>query len=120
MNPFTTPDQIFISRTPQDMRAGIQRLASCVTADFGRDPMDGSLYVFVSRDCQKVKMLRFDVNGFCMYYVRLCDNAGFKWTHATTGDVLLKVERRQLLWLLEGIDISAVQAAKPVAARQLL
>ena len=31
MNPFTTPDRVFISRHPQDMRAGIQRLASIVT-----------------------------------------------------------------------------------------
>ena len=66
MNPFATPDKIFISRSPQDMRAGIQRLASIITTDFGRDPMDGALYAFVSRDCQKVKLLRFDVNGWCM------------------------------------------------------
>ena len=34
MNPFTTPDRLYISRRPQDMRAGIQRLASVVTTDF--------------------------------------------------------------------------------------
>ena len=64
MNPFTTPDRLFISRRPQDMRAGIQRLASKVVADFGMDPTDGSLYCFVSRDCEKMKMPRFDVNGW--------------------------------------------------------
>ena len=47
MNPFTTPDRILISRRPQDMRAGIQRLASIVTTDFGMDPTDGALYCFV-------------------------------------------------------------------------
>lgn len=120
MNPFTTPDNIFVSRAPQDMRAGIQRLASIVTTDFGCDPMDGSLYVFVSRDCEKIKMLRFDINGFCMYYVRLCDNAGFKWMHSAAGEPLLKVERRELLWLLEGMEISAIKTSKPVTVRQLL
>ena len=54
VNPFTTPDAIYISRRPQDMRAGIQRLAAAVAADFGCDPMDGALYCFVSRDCEKV------------------------------------------------------------------
>ena len=44
MNPFTTPDRIYISRRPQDMRAGIQRLAWLVTTDFGMDPTDGALY----------------------------------------------------------------------------
>ena len=49
MNPFSTPDAIFISKRPQDMRAGIQRLASIVAADFGRDPMDGALYCVFSK-----------------------------------------------------------------------
>ena len=40
----------------QDMRAGIQRLAAIAAADFGRDPMDGALYCFVSRDCEKMKL----------------------------------------------------------------
>ena len=35
MNPFTTPDRLYVSRRPQDMRAGIQRLASVVTTGFG-------------------------------------------------------------------------------------
>ncbi len=56
MNPFSAPDAIYISKRPQDMRAGIQRLASIVAADFGRDPMDGALYCFVSRDCEKMKL----------------------------------------------------------------
>ena len=43
MNPFTTPDRVVISLQPQDMRAGIQRLASVVVADFGGDPQDGTL-----------------------------------------------------------------------------
>lgn len=84
MNPFTTPDAIYISKRPQDMRAGIQRLAAIAAADFGRDPMDGALYCFVSRDCKKAKLLRSDVNGWCMYYVRLAEG-GFKWRHAEGG-----------------------------------
>ena len=57
MNPFTTPDRLYISRRPQDMRAGIQRLASVVATDFSMDPADGSLYCFVSRDCLKTRLL---------------------------------------------------------------
>ena len=44
MNPFTTPDRLLISKRPQDMRAGIQRLAAIVTSEFGMDPTDGALY----------------------------------------------------------------------------
>ena len=120
MNPFTTPDTIFISRYPHDMRAGIQRLAQIVTTEFCMDPTDGTLYIFVSRTCDKLKMLRFETSGWCMYYCRLCEGA-FKWRHAKDGDdPLLVIERRQLIWLLEGLAISQAEAPKPVTAKRIL
>jgi transposase len=119
LNPFTTPDRLFISTHPQDMRAGIQRLASIVTTDIAHDPTDGALYVFVSRDCEKIKMLRFETNGWCLYYVRLCEG-GFKWEHTECDQPILKIERRQLLWLLEGMEIEQITAPKPVTATQIL
>ena len=119
MNPFTTPDRLFISTRPQDMRAGIQRLAATVTAELGMDPTDGALYCFVSRDCEKMKLLRFETNGWCMYYVRLAEG-GFRWAHSPDGSVALEIERRQLIWLLDGIDPNQPMAPRPVAARRVL
>lgn len=120
MNPFTTPDNIFIYSKPQDMRAGIQRLASLVTTDFGMEPCDGALFVFVSRDKEKVKMLRFEGNGWCLYYVRLLDE-GFRFTHSDDTDFpVTKLERRELLWLLEGLDVVQPKASLPIAQRNLL
>lgn len=120
MNPFATPDKIFISRYPHDMRAGIQRLASIVTADFGMDPTDGALYVFVSRTADKVKMLRFETAGWCLYHVRLCEGT-FRWNHdAATDQPLLIIERRQLIWLLEGLEVTQENAPKPLTARTIL
>ena len=101
------------------MRAGIQRLASVITTDTPYDPTDGALYVFVSRDFEKIKMLRFEVNGWCMYYVRLCEG-GFKWEHSEREQPILKIERRQLLWLLEGMEIEQISAPTPVTASTIL
>lgn len=101
------------------MRAGIQRLAAAVTTDFGMDPTDGALYCFVSRDCLKMKLLRFDTNAFCMYYVKLAEG-GFRWTHSEDGEAVLQIERRQLIWLLDGIDFEQPNAPKPLAAKRVL
>lgn len=119
VSPFSALDAIYISKRPQDMRAGIQRLALIAAVDFGRDPMDGALYCFVSRDCEKMKLLRFDLNGWCMYYVRLSEGC-FKWRHEEGGELLPHIERRQLLWLLEGLPAELPQAAAPVAAGKVL
>lgn len=102
------------------MRAGIQRLAEIVTADFGGEPTDGALYIFVSRSMDKIKMLRFEVNGWCMYYCRLCEGT-FKWQHREESDnPLLVIERRQLIWLLEGLEFSQPEAPKPLTATTIL
>lgn len=120
MNPFSTPDAIFISKHPQDMRAGVQRLASTITLDLARDPADGALYVFVSRDAKKAKMLKFDTNGWCLYYCTMCKGT-FRWLHASNAtDPLLVIERRQLVWLLEGLAIEQPKAAKPITARTVI
>ena len=54
-----------------------------------------------------------------MYYVRLSDG-GFKWRHSEGGELLPHIERRQLLWLLEGLPAELPQAAAPVAAGKVL
>ena len=54
-----------------------------------------------------------------MYYVRLAEG-GFRWAHSADGDVSLQIERRQLIWLLDGIDFEQPGAPKPVAARRVL
>lgn len=118
MNPFVVPDRVLVSARPQDMRAGIHRLSAIIAADFEGDPMDGALYVFVSRDMRKAKLLRFDVNGWCLYYVRLCEGA-FRWS-GDDGAELLAIETRQLFWLLDGLAIEQEKAPAPVAARTLL
>lgn len=120
MNPFAAPDAVYISRRPQDMRAGIQTLAAKVAADFGQDPQAGALYCFLSRDCTRAKLLRFDVNGWCLYYCMLSEEA-FKWAHSPdSADPVLKVRLRELLWLLDGIEIGSVKAAPPVTAHTVL
>lgn len=119
MNPFVTPDCIYISKSPLDMRAGIQKIASLIVAEFERDPMDGSLYVFISRDCKKAKLIRFDSNGWCLYYCTLL-KGGFKWSHTRDDKTLLIIERRQLLWFLEGLEIVQSKAIKPVTAHNVL
>ena len=55
-----------------------------------------------------------------MYYCRLCEGA-FKWQQVENdADPLLIIERRQLIWLLEGLAISQPQAPKPLTARSIL
>ena len=76
---------------------------------------DGALYCFVSRDLEKMKMLRFDVNGWCMYYCRLAEGC-FKWEHRPDDrKPVIRVDRQQLMWLLDGLSIGQ-DAPAPITA----
>lgn len=118
MNPFSVPDKVFICPRPQDMRAGCHRLAALVTAEFQKDAMDGSLYVFISRDARKCKMLRFDINGWMLTYCTLAEGC-FKWQFRE-GVELLFIEQRRLFWLLDGIDPDLKNAPSPITSKRIL
>jgi len=100
------------------MRAGIQRLATIITADFGGDPTDGMLYVFISRKADKAKMLRFDTSGWLLYCCTLCEGT-FKW-RCKDQEELLTIEPRQLLWLLDGLETQQPKAAKKVTKKSII
>ena len=86
---------------PCDMRRSFNGLTALVSQRLGCDPLDGTLYVFVSRRATQMRVLYFDRSGFCIWAKRL--EAGrfiADWS---------KVRTRELDWttlklLLEGIE----------------
>ena len=110
MDPLATPLRVMVSRRPRDMRAGITTLAAAVSAELGGDPRDSTLWVFLSRDLRRCKMLRFEGGCWCM---RAVLNAGgaFRWRHAPSGEPAVEVDHAGLVMLLSGLDPSAAVRA---------
>jgi len=64
--------RIFVCTEPVDMRYGFDRLASTARTRVGEDPELGqALFVFANRSANRVKLLWFDRNGYCLLYKRL-------------------------------------------------
>lgn len=55
---------IYISNSYTDMRKSIDGLALIVTLSFGKDVMDGSLFIFTNKARNRLKMLYYESNGF--------------------------------------------------------
>ncbi len=49
------------------MRKGIDGLRGIIRDEFHADPTDGSLFVFVNRQRDRMKLLHFESSGFWMY-----------------------------------------------------
>ena len=58
-------DRVYLACGPTDLRKSIDGLAALVRECFDLDPFSSSLFVFCNRQRDKVKILRWDHNGFC-------------------------------------------------------
>jgi transposase len=107
-------EQIYLAPGVTDLRNSIDGLSALVSAVFELDPFSNRWFVFCNRKRDKLKILRWDTNGFWLYYRRL-EKGRFKWP-TETGPAL-SITRRQLQWLLDGLTIDQKQAHRPVYAR---
>ena len=100
--------RIFIGSTPIDMRKSIDGLMSIVQDELAQDAYSGHLFVFVSRRCDRVKILTWDKGGFVLIYKRL-ERGQFKLPHMDPSTMAVEIDATQLAMLLDGIDFSRVR-----------
>ena len=63
--------RILASRDPVDMRKSFDGLVAVVRNTLGEDPLSGSLFVFVNRRGNYLKLVYWDRTGFCLFAKRL-------------------------------------------------
>ena len=73
----TAQGKIHVYTSVADMRKGIHGLSGIVRGEFAADPTDGSLFIFINRRRDRMKMLYFDGGGFWLYY-RLLEAGTFE------------------------------------------
>lgn len=99
--------RLHLAAQPEDMRKGFDGLMAIVRA--GRlDPFTGDLFVFVSRNRTRLKVLPRDHGGFVLTYKRL-EAGAFRVPLPKPGASKLRIDSTQLAMLLDGIDFSRVR-----------
>mgnify|MGYP001792330302 CR=1 FL=1 len=53
------------------MRKSFDGLAGLVLTAFRRKPTDGSVYIFINKTGDRIKLLHWEAGGFVLYYKRL-------------------------------------------------
>jgi transposase len=100
--------RIFIGSTPIDMRKSIDGLTAIVQEELGENAYSGHLFVFVSRRCDRAKILTWDKGGFVLLYKRL-ERGQFKLPHIDPSSMAVEIDATQLAMLLDGIDFGRVR-----------
>ena len=98
--------RIFIHTGVTDMRKGFGGLSAVVREQFGSDPTDGSLFIFVNRRRDRMKLLHFTDGGFWLYY-RLLEAGTFETLRSTDGSSKLQIDATELSMLLAGVSLTA-------------
>ncbi len=102
MRALSSFDGVFLHREPVDMRKSIDGLSAIVRHGLERALCEGSLFVFVGRRRDRVKVLYFDRTGYALWYKRL-EKARFPWPKA--GDTVAEISPELFGFLLDGVDV---------------
>lgn len=95
--------RVYLHREPVDFRLAINGLSLRVEQQFLLDPFSGALFVFCNRQRNKIKILYWERNGFCLWQKRL-EKDTFCWPRQVTDDTVA-LSAQELCWLLDGFDI---------------
>ena len=60
--------RIFLCTTPTNMSYSFDRLMGLAQEIFDRGPLSGHLFLFINRDRDRIKLLFWDRDGFCIWY----------------------------------------------------
>ena len=98
--------RVYIARDALDLRKQIDGLSLYVQEVLALDPLLAHVFVFRNRAGDKLKVLYWDSNGFCLLYKRL-ERGRFQWPRS--DQLVLQCTLRELQWLLEGLNIDTLE-----------
>jgi transposase len=96
--------RIFFCTTPTNMNYSFDRLMGRAQEIFQQDPCSGHLFLFLNRSRDRIKILFWDHDGFCIFYKRL-ERGTFQLLTTTNDDQGIELDYWQLVRLLGGLDL---------------
>lgn len=103
--------RIWLCTAPTDMRRGFDRLAEQGRSITKQDPQSGHLFIFRSRGGDRLKVLYWDSDGYCIWYKRL-EEGTFKLPRLEAAQQSVELRASELAMILDGIDLASVKRTK--------
>lgn len=94
--------KIYLSSGITDMRKGINGLSILASEIISTKLSTGAMFVFRGKQADRIKILWWDGQGFCLFY-KVLNKGKFTWP-STNVNGNIRVTKGQLSMLIEGID----------------
>lgn len=96
--------RVFLCTMPTKMNYSFDTLMGLAQQIFDEDPLSGHLFLFVSGDRDRLKILFWDHDGLAIFYKRL-EAGTFQLPRTADGEQGIELDERQLNRLLTGLDL---------------
>lgn len=102
--------RIVVAVDPVDFRKGIDGLAAVCRQKLDSDPFSGTLFVFVNKSRQAIRVLVYDGQGFWLCHKRL-SKGRFAWRFqsGSRAQGMAARELQQLLWNADPLKVALVE-----------
>lgn len=110
--------RVYMATEPVDLRRGHDGLCALVRTLYGCDPHDGSVFAFVGRRGDRIKLLYWERGGFVLVYKRL-EMGRFRLPKVPADARSVTLDPPSLAMLLDGVDLASIRripAWKPQTA----
>jgi transposase len=107
MRDFLGSARVVVATEPVDLRRGHDGLVTLVRTLWNDDPYDGTLFVFLGRRRDRIKVLFFRTGGFVLLYKRL-ERGRFILPKIVGAENCICLDRDELAMLLDGVDLTSV------------
>tara|TARA_Y100000310_G_scaffold240428_1_gene244254 strand:- start:790 stop:1146 length:357 start_codon:yes stop_codon:yes gene_type:complete len=112
MRPEVSLPEVYLHRLPVDFRKSVDGLSAIVEQAMRRSPFSKQLFVFTNKRRNRIKILFWEDNGFCLYYKRL-EKQRFHWPLHLRQEVIT-LTGQQLNWLLDGYNLKLLIPHTPL------
>jgi transposase len=96
--------RIFFCTRPTNMHYSFDRLMGRAQEIFDQDPCSGHLFLLLNRSRDRLKILFWDHDGFCIWYKRL-ERGTFQLLQTANDEEGMELDYSQLVRLRGGLDL---------------
>lgn len=102
----------YLYRGNTDMRKGFDSLSGLVSSQMQLNVLNGSVFIFLNRKHNQVKLLLWEGDGFALYYKRLEKGTFEMPLNDGNNHESLSISSEQLQLILQGISLKSVRRRK--------
>lgn len=101
----------FLYRDPTDMRKSFDGLCGLISGRLGQNPRSGDVFIFINKQRNRSKLLRWEPGGFVLFYKRL-EQGTFEVPHTENPSLSVEIDYTLLAMLITGISMKYAKKRK--------